>query len=247
MADTAVLKALQTPHWELRLIDLFEPSEVLILVADDNPVNIKLERTILEKKGYRTAAAYDGEACILQTRELRPNLILLDISMPSISGIEVCRILKKDALTRDIPVIFVTAATDDQTLTAAFESGGTDYVRKPANRVELLARIKSTLAQQRMIKKLVEDEKLTGVLEMAGAICHELNQPMQTICAYTELIALNLEDRERLGRDLKKIKTQIDRMAKITQKLMRITKYETRDYVEGQKIIDIDKASSQDI
>ena len=225
------------------MADLTERSRVTILITDDNPVNLKVVKAILDKNGYRTATAMDGAECIEATKKLKPNLILLDINMPEMSGIQVCKVLRQDQQTKDIPVIFVTANTDDETLKESFESGGTDYVRKPVNRIELLARIKSALDQKELMKKILEEEKLIGVLEMAGAICHELNHPMQAISGYSEMLMMDMAEGHALYEDLSEIKGQIERMGKITKKLMRITRYETRDYIGGRKIIDIDKAS----
>ena len=79
---------------------------------------------------------------------------------------------------------------------------------------------------------------------MAGAVCHELNQPMQVVSAYSEMLMADMSEDNPLSGDINKIKGQIERMGQITRKLMRITKYETKDYVfDGKKIIDIDKAS----
>lgn len=212
-----------------------------LLIVDDNPTNIKTLQIILEKSGYCTVSAMDGATCIEMAKNERPDLILLDINMPEMSGIEVCKALRRDEQSNDIPVIFVTASTDNETLREAFESGGTDYVRKPVNRIELLARIESILTQKILMQKLLEEEKLQGVLEMAGAACHELNQPMQTISGYSELLLMDISENNPLYRNIKTIKEQIDRMGKITRKLMRITKYKTREYL-NRKIIDIDQA-----
>jgi len=223
------------------LADLIEGLKVTILIVDDNPINIRVVQGMLEKDGYRTISAMDGAACIEMAKNERPDLILLDINMPEMSGIQVCKALRRDEQSNDIPVIFVTASTDNETLREAFESGGTDYVRKPVNRTELLARIESILTQKILMQKLLEEEKLQGVLEMAGAACHELNQPMQTISGYSELLLMDISENNPLYRNIKTIKEQIDRMGKITRKLMRITKYKTREYL-NRKIIDIDQA-----
>ena len=166
--------------------------------------------------------------------------------MPEMDGYEVCKILRQNPTTKDIPVVFVTANTDDGTLQEAFESGGTDYVRKPVNKVELLARIKSALTHQELTKKLLEEEKLEGVLEMAGAICHELNQPMQSILGFSQLLMDDMAEDNPNYEYIRIIKNQIDKMGRITKKLMRITRYETCEYIESTKIIDIYKASDEE-
>ncbi|UCD33007.1 MAG: hypothetical protein JSV38_03790, partial [Desulfobacterales bacterium] len=138
----------------------------------------------------------------------------------------------------------LTGLPGDDTLKVAFDCGGTDYVRKPINRVELLSRIKSVLTNQRLNKIRLEKEKLIGILEMAGAVCHELNQPLQSISIIFEIIMEDLSTNTEIHKYVDEIKQEIDRMGIMMKKLMHITKYETREYIRGQKIIDIDKASS---
>jgi len=224
--------------------NVIDVSGSTLLLVDDSPVSSLLVSLILKKHSdYCTVRVWDGQACIKKAKEVKPDLILLDIQMPEMNGIEVCKVLRKDEQTYDIPVIFVTASTDNETLKEAFESGGNDYVRKPVNKIELLARIKSVLIHKKMEKKLMEEEKLKGVLEMAGGICHELNQPMQVVSGYSELLLMDIEKDNSAYPYIKMIKEQTDEMGSITKKLMRITKYETRDYIEGSRIIDIDKAA----
>ena len=226
--------------------DIIDVSGNTILLVDDSPVSSMVVSLILKKNSdYRTVRVYDGTACIKKAKEVKPDLILLDIQMPGMNGIEVCKVLRKDEQTLNIPIIFVTANTDDETLKEAFEAGGTDYVRKPVNKIELLARIKSVLLHKRLEKKLLQEEKLSGVLEMAGAICHELNQPMQVVSGYSELLMMDMEKDNLAHTYAKTIKEQTDKMGSITRRLMSITKYETQDYIKGSKIIDINKASSE--
>ncbi len=218
-----------------------------ILIVDDAPPNIRVLVEILTENYDISVATSGPEALEIAMSRMgmndAPDLILLDIMMPGMDGYEVCRILRADQRTKDIPVVFVTANTDDETLKKAFESGGTDYVRKPVNRIELLARIESALTQQELTKKLLEEEKLEGVLEMAGAVCHELNQPMQSILGFSQLLLDGMATDDPKYEYAMIIKEQIDKMGRITKKLMRITKYETLDYIESTKIIDINKAS----
>lgn len=225
--------------------DVIDVSGSTLLVVDDSPVSSMVVSLILKKHSdYLTVRAWDGRECIKKAREVKPDLILLDIQMPDMNGIEVCKILRKDEQIYDIPVIFVTVSTDNETLKEAFESGGTDYVRKPVNKIELLARIKSVLIHKKLEKKLMEEERLNGVLEMAGGICHELNQPMQVVSGYSELLLMDMGKDNSAYPYIKMIKEQTNKMGSITRKLMRITKYETQEYIEGSKIIDIDKASN---
>lgn len=224
--------------------DIMDVSKSTVFIVDDSPVSSKIISRMLKKNSdYYSVKIWDGPECIKKAKEVKPDLILLDIQMPGMNGIEVCKVLRKDEQTYDIPVIFVTASTDNETLKEAFESGGTDYVRKPVNKIELLARIKSVLIKKKLEKRLMEKEKLNGVLEMAGGICHDLNQPMQVVSGYSELLLMDMGKENSAYPYIKMIKEQTDEMGSITRKLMRITKYETKDYIEGSRIIDIDKAA----
>ena len=90
----------------------------------------------------------------------------------------------------------------------------------------------------------VEDEKLKSVLEMAGGICHELNQPLQYITGATQLLAIQVPDDEKIQTLVQKMQNQVERMGRITKKLMGLTSFQTLDYVGGKKIIDLDRSSS---
>jgi signal transduction histidine kinase len=98
------------------------------------------------------------------------------------------------------------------------------------------------LSERKQVEKeRIRHEKLQSVLEIAGAVCHEMNQPLMAVSGYTELILMDMPEKDPLRERIVKIKEQIDRLAMTTQKLMGITRYETRNYLKG-KIIDIDKA-----
>jgi PAS domain S-box-containing protein len=102
------------------------------------------------------------------------------------------------------------------------------------------------LTEQRVMEeKRIQSERLKTAIEMAGAACHELNQPLQAIAGYTDLILLDTEPGTEIDESLRQIKSQIDRMAGITRKLNSITRYETTHYIEGMRIVDIEKASSR--
>jgi CheY-like chemotaxis protein len=217
-----------------------------ILVVDDEEINIEVVASILNANGYIVEKAQSGQSCLKAARRSRPDLILLDINMPGMSGIEVCGHLKRDLKTRAIPVIFVTSNTDDEILAAAFDAGCNDYVHKPVNRIELIARINVALLQRTSAQQLAEDEKLKGVLETAGGVCHELNQPLQYILGSIQLMMMEISDTDPLHESLVKVMQQVERIGAITRKLMEITRYKTRLYADGKSILDIEQSSQKD-
>ena len=117
----------------------------IILVVEDEAPLITLLRYNLEKQGFRVEEAADGQEALLRVAEARPDLVLLDWMLPALSGIEVCRQLRRKPATRDLPIIMVTARTEDQDAVRALDTGADDYIAKPFAMDSLLARIRALL------------------------------------------------------------------------------------------------------
>ncbi|MCK5720550.1 MAG: hybrid sensor histidine kinase/response regulator [Thiomargarita sp.] len=129
----------------------------MILIVDDNSQNLKVLGNILKKNGFlEVAFAESGEKALkfLETQEPLPSLILLDIMMPGISGFEVCKSLKSNAKTKEIPIIFLTAKTEKEDIITGLELGAVDYVTKPFNQKELITRIHTHLQLKETTEKL---------------------------------------------------------------------------------------------
>lgn len=118
-----------------------------ILVVDDSRTSLLLECTILRKGAYRVVTANDGEEGVSRARTERPDLVLMDVVMPRMNGFEAVRKLRTLPETRQIPVIMVTTRGEGPNVETGFESGCSDYVTKPVDPVELLAKVKSYLNQ----------------------------------------------------------------------------------------------------
>lgn len=125
-----------------------------ILIADDNPQILELLEAYLEPLQAEVRLAADGEATLAAVERDEPDLILLDIMMPKRSGFEVCRILKEDPRYRDIPIIMVTALNEVGDMERARESGADDFISKPVNKIELLARVQNLLKLRHMKRTL---------------------------------------------------------------------------------------------
>jgi len=131
-----------------------------ILIVDDQPANLRVLSKMLEGRNYKVKKASDGESAIRAAQSQPPDLILLDILMPNMDGYEVCKIIKSDDKTKDIPVIFISALSDVFDKIKAFEIGGIDYVTKPFQEEEVLARITSQLTIQTQRKLLAKEREL---------------------------------------------------------------------------------------
>ena len=137
------------------------PSEVqTILAVDDTPANLAVMVNHLEQRGFRVLIAQDGVECMTRAVLARPDLILLDVAMPGIDGFETCRRLKAVESCRDIPVIFMTALSDITDKVAGFDAGGVDYITKPLQIEEALARIESHLALRTARRRLAAQNDL---------------------------------------------------------------------------------------
>lgn len=133
----------------------------LILAVDDTPENLELLAKILEGQGYELALAVDGQQALELAAEKKPDLILLDILMPGMDGIEVCRRFKADPATQSIPIIFITAKAESDDILTGFETGAVDYVTKPFRIPELLARVHVHVALHRAKQEI---HTLRGIL-----------------------------------------------------------------------------------
>lgn len=163
-----------------------------ILIVDDIPANLELICSYLGGK-YHTAIAKNGEKAIQRAESLLPSLILLDVQMPGIDGYETCRRLKANPATEHIPVIFMTALTDTVNKVKGFDAGGVDYITKPVDGSELLARVNTHISlhimREDLQRKNVELElNYKRQKRVEQILRHDLKSPLQVMFALPELV-----------------------------------------------------------
>ena len=192
----------------------------LILVVDDTPANLEVISEALTDAGYEVAAALSGDRALKQIQRRAPDLILLDIQMPGIDGFETCRQLKENPKTAAIPIIFMTALSDANSKVKAFNMGAVDYVTKPFQEQEVLARVGTHLKlcqlnqalEQRVMERtaaltatleelkqsqlqLIQQEKFSTLGALVAGVAHEINNPVG-------FIASNLKPAQTYVQDL---------------------------------------------
>lgn len=182
-----------------------------ILIVDDENKNIQLLGNLLSEKSYEIEIAMNGEEALDWLKNHSFDLILLDIMMPGIDGYEVCRRIKSNPATENIPVIFLTAKTETDDILKGFEFGAVDYVLKPFRSLELLSRIKTHLTIQQQRKELEELNESKD--KFFSIIAHDMRSPFSALFGMLELfnddMLKNTDDLKKMMRDLKTTGDQV--------------------------------------
>jgi signal transduction histidine kinase len=196
-------------------------STATILIVDDTPANLALIVEYLEARHFRMLVAQGGEEGLQRATLVQPDLILLDAIMPGIDGFEVCRRLKARESTRDIPVVFMTSLADTQDKLTAFAVGAVDYVVKPLQVEEVMARVNAQLALRAMHRQLAAANR--ELEAFSYSVSHDLRAPLRAISSFAQI--LYKDCRADLGEEgrrcLDKIIATSDRMATLIEDLLR--------------------------
>ena len=221
-----------------------------ILVVDDQPDNVFILQDRLQREGFRILTAYDGLTSISIAENEKPYLILLDVMMPGLSGFDVCERLIKNRLTSSIPIILVTALTDVEDIKHGLQSGAFDYIKKPYNRAELIARINSALRFSETQRMLIEIEKVNTYAATVLTANHEIKQPLTLI--NLSLTAINRElGKDEMRKDVLKKRVEFiegatKEIIKILGKLSEIKKPILTEYVNDLKMVDLNSSNNGD-
>ena len=217
-----------------------------ILVIDDLPENVFMLQDRLEHEGYEVLTAYDGKSGIQKAQTELPDLILLDIMMPDINGIEVCKILVKDKNTSNIPVILVTAKTGAEDTKEGLDAGAFDYIKKPFNKIELLARVRSALKVSEASKLLLEAGKKSTFLATVVTANHKIKQPLTLLTLSSAAIKRELK-KDNISKDallnrIKYIDIAVKDITNVLEQLNAIKEPVLSDYTKNIKMIKVEEA-----
>ena len=187
------------------------PSEYKILIVDDVMSNVLLLKVLLTNEKFAIATASNGRQALEQVDKEHPDLVLLDVMMPDMSGFEVAQHLKANANTADIPIIFLTALNSTTDIVKGFQVGANDFISKPFNKEELIIRVThqiSLVAAKRLILKKTEELQRTiaGRDKLYSVIAHDLRSPMGSIKMVLNMLILNLPV-EKIGDEMYELLT----------------------------------------
>ena len=220
-----------------------------ILVIDDLPENVFILQDRLVQEGYDVSIAYGGKDGLEKAYSKLPDLILLDVMMPDMSGFDVCKTLINDEKTKHIPIILVTAKSGPEDIKEGLEAGAFDYIKKPFNRIELMARVKSALKLSEVNKQLLEIEKKTTFVATMVTANHKIKQPLTLLSLSSAAIKKDLEkeeiSRESILSRIKYIDAAIKDISDVLAKLNSITKPVLSDYAKDVKMIQVDSSEEQ--
>jgi DNA-binding response OmpR family regulator len=217
-----------------------------VLVADDDPIVRLLVVAVLAELGHETEVASDGAAAWRLFEEWQPDLVVLDVDMPEVDGIEVCRRIRELDDKREVFVLFLTGRDHPEALETVLDAGGDEFIAKPTTPEDLRARL--IVARRRMTqdaaRRSAEDELskarwLTGIGEATLALQHEINNPLSALLGNAELMIMELEDRGERNELLDVIHEQALRIAEVVRRLRRLKNPESVDYVGGSRMINL--------
>jgi two-component system sensor histidine kinase/response regulator len=197
-----------------------------ILVVDDQPINVQLLKRKLEKEGISILTAYNGQEALDVVAHTKPDLILLDVMMPDMDGIEVCQRLQADESARHIPIIFVTARTSKEGKIEGLGVGAVDYITKPIDLDETLARVQTQLRfvqiNREMLdlqRRLVEARRAATIGAVTQGVAHNLNNLLGVVLGYLDLVKSHPDKPEQVKKNAEGVEHAVQRIVSIIRQL----------------------------
>lgn len=215
-----------------------------VLVADDDPIVRLLVVTVLRELGLETEVATNGADAWHLFEEWQPELVVLDVDMPNIDGLEVCRRIREIDTEHEVFVLFLAGRDRPEDLEALLDAGGDEFIAKPMSPEDLRARlivarrrIAQDAAQRRAEEELAKARWLSGIGEATLSLQHEINNPLSALLGNAELMLMELEEKGEKNELLDVIHEQALRIADVVRRLRRLKNPESVDYVGGSRMI----------
>ncbi len=208
-------------------MDIEHVKPAKILVVDDNPVSLGVLFDYLDLYDFTVFVAQNSDGAFQIVKQDHPDIILLDVIMPGMNGFDICRTLKAQEHTRDIPIIFMTGLSETVDKLKGFEAGGADYITKPISHEEVLARIVSQLTIRKLQHRLQEQNQELSALNASkdqffSIISHDLRSPFNTLLTLTKLVDEHFDtySREKIQKHIKKMRASSEKLYAFLENLL---------------------------
>ena len=221
-----------------------QSEKTLILIADDNSRNLQVLAGMLQELDCNISIATNGKQVLQIAEDVIPDLILLDVMMPEMDGFETCRILQLHPKTKDIPIIFLTARVEVEDVVKGFSLGAVDYVAKPFNSAELLARVKTHLYLRKIQKENIALEQKNSILAMIVTANHELSQPLTGAIANFDYFKLLISEKEMTpdqNECIAKIESSLNEIKEILTKFRKAQSFSFKKYISNVRMVSFDE------
>lgn len=217
-----------------------ENTGVHVLVVDDMQENLKVVSNFLKEEGYKIALALDGKSALNIIDSHPTDIILLDIMMPEMDGYEVCKKIKQNNKTKDIPIIFLSAKNETKDIVEGFKTGGVDYILKPFNKEELLARVQTHVELALSKKRIIELNKSRD--KLYSIIAHDIRSPLASIKLTIEALLDGILDpgSDDYKEIISELNTTTDNTFQLLNDLLAWAKTQKETFVLNPRIIDLD-------
>lgn len=209
-----------------------------ILAVDNSQVALNFIRAAFSHEGYSVALAASAAEAIKALDTVRPDVILLDLEMPEMSGLELCRRLKSDNMYRITPIIVLTARSDTEHLLEAINAGADDFIPKGTDLPILKAKVAAMVRLRKVHEELGQLRRVEGIRQIVATYNHEFNNPLTIVIGNLSCLRTGVTDAENLKRVERAYDASL-RMSEIVKKIRQLRDYVDSAYADGEMILDI--------
>ncbi|MBI3893428.1 MAG: response regulator [Candidatus Wallbacteria bacterium] len=210
-----------------------------ILLVEDSKTQAAFVAAALSADGYVVEIASSGESSLTLVREFRPDLVLLDVELPGMSGLDVCRALRRDPALHTLPILMFTDHDDSPDELLGLQYGADDYVGKSEPIQTLLVRVRRLLDRMRDYQRMSEHDRLDLLRAASDVLSHGVNNPLQVILMSLDLLDARGDPDERARRALANIRRYVNRVAKLVRNIEAVSKLAESTFVERRVLLDL--------